>query len=45
MNPEQFFTSTQKYLTSFFKDGKRISSDFELLNELYITVAGTDCPK
>lgn len=30
--PEKFFKSTRKYLDSLFKDGKRITPDFEFLN-------------
>ncbi len=30
--PEMFFKSSKKYLESLFKDGRKISPDFELLN-------------
>lgn len=44
MDSSQFFNATQKYITTLFKEGKRISPDFELLNELYVNVADNSSP-
>ena len=44
MDSSSFFSSCQKYLQTLFKDGKRISPDFELLNELYINIADNEIP-
>jgi len=38
--PEHFYQTTDKYLRSFIKDGKKINPDFELLNELYVITLG-----
>jgi len=38
--PDHFFKSTKKYLESLFKDGRRISPDFDLLNEFYLIIEG-----
>ena len=40
LSPELFFKSTQKYLSSYVKDGKKLTPDFELLNELYVITMG-----
>jgi hypothetical protein len=32
LTDESFYKSSKKYLESLFKDGKKISLDFELLN-------------
>lgn len=38
--PQMFFKCSKNYLQSLFKDGKKISPDFELLNEFYLIIEG-----
>lgn len=40
LSPEQFYKTTDQYIQSYIKDGKKINPDFELLNELYIVTVG-----
>lgn len=40
LKPEEFFRTTDKYMQSFIKDGKKLNPDFEILNELYVVTIG-----
>ena len=38
--PEHYFKSCLKYLDSLYKDGRKITPDFALLNEFYLIIEG-----
>lgn len=39
-SPEQFYSTTHRYMQSFIKGGKKLSPDFEALNEIYVVAVG-----
>ena len=40
MNPEEFYSTTHRFMQTYIKDGKKLNPDYEALNELNVVTVG-----